>query len=77
MSTHSSQGRVWPIIEEQDRAAVDAVLKRGVLYQGPEVPALEYDWATYTGCRHVIAAIESGIDKESLYGPRRIRSLAA
>lgn len=46
----------WPILDVEDHAAVNAVLARGVLYRGPEVPALEREWSAFTGARHVIAA---------------------
>ncbi|MCL4198868.1 MAG: DegT/DnrJ/EryC1/StrS family aminotransferase [Phycisphaerales bacterium] len=44
----------WPILDDTDRKAVETVLNRGVLYRGPEVPALEREWSTFTGSRYVL-----------------------
>jgi len=47
----------WPQITQEDKDAVLAVLERGVLsgVHGPEVTALEAEWATFTGSRHALA----------------------
>ncbi|HDN80403.1 MAG: DegT/DnrJ/EryC1/StrS family aminotransferase [Chloroflexi bacterium] len=46
----------WPEITEEDKAAVMAVLDRGILtgVHGPEVRALEADWAAFTGSKYVL-----------------------
>ena len=48
-----------PVITEDDIAAVTAVLRRGVLANGPEVVALEQEFAAYAGCAEVVA-VSSG-----------------
>jgi perosamine synthetase len=47
----------WPVITAEDKAAVMAVLERGVLtgVHGPEATGLEADWAAYTGAKHVLS----------------------
>lgn len=47
----------WPEITEEDKAAVMAVLERGVLtgVYGPEARALEEEWAEYTGSKHALS----------------------
>ena len=47
----------WPVIHQEDRAAVNRVLDRGVLSGpfAPEVRALEKDFAGYLGVRHCLA----------------------
>jgi len=47
----------WPEITEEDKAAVMAVLERGVLsgVDGPEAVGLERDWAAFTGSRYVLS----------------------
>lgn len=47
----------WPDITDEDRAAVLAVLDRGVLCgaDSPAIVALERDWADYTGVGYCIA----------------------
>jgi dTDP-4-amino-4,6-dideoxygalactose transaminase len=47
----------WPIIGPEERAAVTAVLDRGVLSGpfAPEVRGLEREWATYVGAKHCLA----------------------
>jgi dTDP-4-amino-4,6-dideoxygalactose transaminase len=56
----------YRVIEEQEKAAVNRVLDSGILsrylgcwhddfYGGPEVQALEKEWAEYFGVRHAIA----------------------
>jgi perosamine synthetase len=49
--------RVWPEILEEDRAAVNRVLDRG-LFAGansPEITALQDEYAAYLGVRHCLA----------------------
>lgn len=48
-----------PIIGEEERAAVDRVLKSGMLAQGPEVAAFESEFSPIVGNRHCIA-VNSG-----------------
>ena len=48
-----------PVITDDDVAAVTAVLRRGVLANGPEVEALEREFAAFAGCREVVA-VSSG-----------------
>jgi perosamine synthetase len=49
--------RPWPEIRDEDRAAVAAVLDRGVLTGSGSVesPALEREYAAYLGVRHCLA----------------------
>jgi perosamine synthetase len=44
-----------PIIGEEERAAVDRVLRSGMMAQGPEVKAFEEEFAKFVGGRHCIA----------------------
>ena len=44
-----------PIIGDDERAAVDRVLRSGMLAQGPEVAAFEEEFAPYVGGRHCVA----------------------
>ena len=44
-----------PIIGEDERAAVDRVLRSGMLAQGPEVAAFEEEFSKHVGGRHCIA----------------------
>jgi perosamine synthetase len=48
-----------PIIGGEERAAVDRVLRSGILVQGPEVAALEEEFAALVGGRHCVA-VSSG-----------------
>ena len=55
--TVADEGKgTWPDITPEDRAAVAAVLERGVLggVGAPEMTALEADWARFTGARHCL-----------------------
>jgi len=49
--------RRWPDVTEEDRAAVLAVLDRGVMCgpNAPEITALEREWAAYLGVEHCLA----------------------
>jgi perosamine synthetase len=49
--------RRWPEIRDEDRAAINAVLDRGVLHgaQSPEIVGLERDWSRYLGVDHCLA----------------------
>ena len=44
-----------PIIGDDERAAVDRVLRSGMLAQGPEVAAFEAEFSTHVGGRHCVA----------------------
>jgi perosamine synthetase len=44
-----------PLIEEEEKAAVLAVLESGQLAQGPQVAAFEEEFAAFCGVRHAIA----------------------
>jgi len=48
-----------PIIGDEERAAVDRVLRSGMLAQGPEVKAFEEEFSHYVDGRHCIA-VNSG-----------------
>jgi len=49
--------RPWPDIRPADKAAIMAVLDRGVLHgaEAPEIVGLEQDWAQYLGVSHCLA----------------------
>jgi dTDP-4-amino-4,6-dideoxygalactose transaminase len=44
-----------PIIGDDERAAVDRVLRSGMLAQGPEVAAFEEEFSKFVGGRHCVA----------------------
>jgi len=48
--------RDWPVITNDDRRLINAVLDSGVLAGGtaPQVSALEKEWATYVGTKHCL-----------------------
>ena len=48
-----------PLIGDDERAAVDAVLNSGMIAQGPEVAAFESEFSTIVGGRHCVA-VNSG-----------------
>lgn len=56
-------GGAWPVTTPEDEEAVLRVLRSGALHATaggePEVPALEQEWAAFTGARHC-AAVGSG-----------------
>jgi dTDP-4-amino-4,6-dideoxygalactose transaminase len=47
----------WPNVTQEDKAAVMAVLDRGILWgeDSPETAALEKEWAEYVGTRFCLA----------------------
>ncbi|MGQ9626829.1 MAG: DegT/DnrJ/EryC1/StrS family aminotransferase [Anaerolineae bacterium] len=47
----------WPVITEEDKKAVLAVLERGIIWgaYAPEVKALQEEWAKYLGVKYCIA----------------------
>ncbi|MGH3276479.1 MAG: DegT/DnrJ/EryC1/StrS family aminotransferase, partial [Streptosporangiaceae bacterium] len=49
--------RPWPDIRPEDKAAIMAVLDRGVLHgaEAPEIVGLEHDWAQYLRVSHCLA----------------------
>lgn len=49
-----------PLIGEEERAAVDRVLRSGMLAQGPEVKAFEEEFATHFGLGRACVAVNSG-----------------
>ena len=53
----SSAHRPWPDIQADDKAAIMAVLDRGILHgaDAPEITGLERDWARYLGVQHCLA----------------------
>ena len=48
-----------PMIGDEERAAVDRVLRSGMMAQGPEVKAFEEEFSKYVDGRHCIA-VNSG-----------------
>lgn len=44
-----------PLIGDEERAAVDRVLRSGMLAQGPEVAAFEEEFSKHVGGRHCVA----------------------
>lgn len=49
-----------PLIGDEERAAVDRVLRSGMIAQGPEVAAFEKDFAAHFGLRRKCVAVNSG-----------------
>jgi perosamine synthetase len=49
-----------PIIGEEERAAVDRVLRSGMLAQGPEVAAFETEFSAHFGLGRACVAVNSG-----------------
>ena len=56
-SVRASDHVRWPVLGPEERAAVLAVLDRGVLsgHFAPEVRGLEREWASYINAKHAIA----------------------
>ena len=48
-----------PVIDEEERRAVNEVIESGMLAQGPKVAELEESWAKYCGVKHALA-VNSG-----------------
>ena len=48
-----------PVIDEEERRAVNEVIESGMLAQGPKVAELEENWAKYCGVKHALA-VNSG-----------------
>ena len=49
-----------PLIGEEERAAVDRVMRSGMLAQGPEVAAFEQEFAEHFGLGRTCVAVNSG-----------------
>lgn len=49
-----------PIIGDEERAAVDRVLRSGMLAQGPEVKAFEQEFSAHFGLNRACVAVNSG-----------------
>jgi dTDP-4-amino-4,6-dideoxygalactose transaminase len=49
-----------PLIGDEERAAVDRVLRSGMLAQGPEVAAFEQEFSTHFGLDRACVAVNSG-----------------
>lgn len=49
-----------PIIGEEERAAVDRVMRSGMIAQGPEVAAFESEFASHFGLNRRCVAVNSG-----------------
>jgi dTDP-4-amino-4,6-dideoxygalactose transaminase len=49
-----------PIIGDEERAAVDRVLRSGIIAQGPEVEAFEREFADHFGLGRACVAVNSG-----------------
>lgn len=49
-----------PIIGDEERAAVDRVMRSGMLAQGPEVAAFEVEFADHFGLNRACVAVNSG-----------------
>jgi dTDP-4-amino-4,6-dideoxygalactose transaminase len=55
-----------PIIGDEERAAVDRVLRSGMLAQGPEVKAFEEEFAQHFGLGRACVAVNSGTSGQHL-----------
>ncbi|HYN67656.1 MAG TPA: DegT/DnrJ/EryC1/StrS aminotransferase family protein [Ornithinibacter sp.] len=55
-----------PIIGEDERAAVDRVLRSGMLAQGPEVKAFEEEFSQHFGLGRACVAVNSGTSGQHL-----------
>ena len=49
-----------PLIGDEERAAVDRVMRSGMLAQGPEVAAFESEYAAHFGLNRACVAVNSG-----------------
>ena len=49
-----------PIVGDEEREAVDRVLRSGMLAQGPEVKAFEEEFAAHFGLGRACVAVNSG-----------------
>ena len=55
-----------PIIGDEERAAVDRVLRSGMLAQGPEVKAFEEEFSAHFGLGRACVAVNSGTSGQHL-----------
>ena len=55
-----------PLIGEEERAAVDGVLRSGMLAQGPQVKAFEEEFAEHFGLGRACVAVNSGTSGQHL-----------
>ena len=55
-----------PIIGDEERAAVDRVLRSGMLAQGPEVKAFEEEFSSHFGLGRACVAVNSGTSGQHL-----------
>ncbi|MBL8930850.1 MAG: DegT/DnrJ/EryC1/StrS family aminotransferase [Kineosporiaceae bacterium] len=55
-----------PLIGEEERAAVDRVLRSGMLAQGPEVKAFEEEFSAHFGLGRACVAVNSGTSGQHL-----------
>lgn len=55
-----------PLIGDEERAAVDRVLRSGMLAQGPEVKAFEEEFSTHFGLGRACVAVNSGTSGQHL-----------
>ena len=55
-----------PIIGDEERAAVDRVMRSGMLAQGPEVAAFEVEFAEHFGLGRACVAVNSGTSGQHL-----------
>ncbi|MFQ6172012.1 DegT/DnrJ/EryC1/StrS family aminotransferase [Oryzobacter sp. R7] len=55
-----------PLIGDEERAAVDRVLRSGMLAQGPEVAAFEQEFAEHFGLGRACVAVNSGTSGQHL-----------
>ena len=47
-----------PVIDSEERRAVNEVIESGMLAQGPKVAELEKNWAEYCGVKHALAVVQ-------------------
>lgn len=55
-----------PIIGDEERAAVDRVLRSGMIAQGPEVLAFEQEFSEHFGLGRAVVAVNSGTSGQHL-----------
>ena len=55
-----------PLIGDEERAAVDRVLRSGMLAQGPEVKAFEEEFSAHFGLGRACVAVNSGTSGQHL-----------
>lgn len=60
MSTITFIPPAKPLIGDEERAAVDRVMRSGMIAQGPEVAAFEEEFATHFGLGRACVAVNSG-----------------